>query len=400
MPIPITEDLRARVNAITGLAELLSKAGTADVYLVGGALRDMLRDRAPIDIDLAVEGDPAGLLATTGTATSQTAFGTFSVVCGTVRFDIARTRRERYPHPGALPEVQAATIQEDLLRRDFTVNAIALGLAGSRTGELIAPAGALADLQAGRLRVQHDASFTDDPTRLLRLARYAGRLGFSVHSHTQSLMRHALDADALSTISGARLGNELRHLAREEDPVSAFEACARLGLSWSIDRGLAQRALAVLPPDGRSDLLVLAMVLPAPDSDTNTEGKQLPHLLDSLAFTAAERDRIVQVTALAPSLARRLQAVRSSAEIARAVGDAAVETVALACALGPAAAARRWLDDLRHRKLAITGTDLLAAGIPEGPAIGRALDAAKHAMFDGLATDRASQLAAALRAAR
>jgi tRNA nucleotidyltransferase (CCA-adding enzyme) len=121
-------------------------------------------------------------------------------------------------------------------------------------------------------------------------------------------------------------------------------------------------------------------------------------LLDRLAFAAEDRDVIVRAAAQAPELCRSMDAATRPSELAAAVGAAGPEAVALAGALGPAAAAVRWLTELRHVRAAIDGTDLLAAGVPAGPAIGRGLAAALAAALDGEASDRSAQLEVALRA--
>jgi tRNA nucleotidyltransferase (CCA-adding enzyme) len=383
------EQLRARAGEAAPIAEIARFVSTsaADVYLVGGAVRDLILGRPFADVDLGVDGDPAQLAAEIGTpSAAETRFGTFSVERNGYRYDLARTRSERYPQPGALPEVEPAGIDADLARRDFTVNAIALALSGPRSGELLAAPGALDDLTHGRLAVLHDQSFSDDPTRLLRLARYAARLGFEPTAHTRDLFAEAIADNALATISGTRIGNELRLLATEPDPVAAFEAAAALGLPWSIDDAIARSALEVLPDDGRPDLLVLACVLK-------------PQELEPLGFTAPDRDAISEA-AQASDLASRLAGARTRSEIAQTVGTSGIETVALAASQGAASQSLTWLRELRHLALQITGDDLMLHGLPQGPEIGEALGAAKSALMDGTATDRESQLRVALRAAQ
>jgi tRNA nucleotidyltransferase (CCA-adding enzyme) len=365
-----------------------------DLFLVGGAVRDLLLGRAIVDVDLAVDGDPAALARRIcPQASGQTRFGTVSVPRGSVRYDLVRTRREEYPVPGALPAVSPANIEDDLARRDFSVNAMAMGLAGSRLGEMITVAGAVEDLRAGRLAVLHDRSFVEDPTRLLRLARYTARLRFGMEPRTRRLAVEAIAAGALETVSGTRVGNELRLLAAEADPVAAFEAVRELGLPWRIDAGLARRALAVLPEGGRADRIVLACVLGGPC------GPRVAAELDRLGAGAADRDAIVEGAVTAPDLARRLTEASSRSQIAAAVGAATVETVALAHGHGASAQALAWLRDVRHVELSISGADLVQRGIPEGPRVGRALRAAREALLDGRAPDRASQLQVALAAA-
>ena len=400
--LPEPREAIERVNALPAARPLVARLPEAPpVHLVGGAVRDLLMGGAPIDLDLVVEGDARAVAsALGGELKAFDRFGTATVVLDGFSYDIARARRETYAHPGALPDVEPAPLAEDLLRRDFTVNAIALALAGDDAGALTAAPAALEDLDARRLRVLHDRSFIDDPTRLLRLARYASRLGFEVEPHTRKLVDEAVAGGALTTVSGPRIGNELRLLAREDDRVTALRGLAGLGLDRAIhpgfgieDEDLAWAALALLPDDGRRDRLALAVAA------RGVGAEELAELLESLAFEAEDRDAILIAATRADDVARALEAATAPSEIAVAVAGAPTELVALAGALGPASAAREWLETLRHVRLAIDGGDLLAAGVPEGPAIGRGLRAALAAKLDGQASGRDEELAAALRAA-
>jgi tRNA nucleotidyltransferase (CCA-adding enzyme) len=391
-----------RVQALPAAGPLFARRnGWAGVYLVGGAVRDLLLGGTPYDLDLVIEGDAAALAASLGgDLTVHDRFGTSTVRLDRFTYDIARSRRESYARPGALPDVEPAPLDEDLVRRDFTVNALAIALSGGCAGELSAAPHGLEDLDARRLRVLHDRSFIDDPTRLLRLARYASRLRFEIEAHTRALAATAVEDGALGTVSRPRVGAELRLLAREQDPVRAFLALRELRLDAAVhvgfglrDEALARRALGLLPDDARRDRLALAVAslgLPAPD---------LSLLLDSLAFEAEDRDAVVATASRAEGLAGALARAEAASEIAAAVAGAPPELVALAGALGPERPARDWLGRLRHVRLSIDGRDLLAAGVPEGPAIGRGLRAALAAKLDRRAFGREQELAEALQAA-
>jgi tRNA nucleotidyltransferase (CCA-adding enzyme) len=353
-----------------------------DVHLVGGAVRDLLLGRVPRELDLVVEGDvDAAAARLPGELRAHDRFGTAIVQAGSCRFDLARARTETYASPGALPEVRPAGLAEDLRRRDVTVNAMALDLGGT----LASVPGALEDLDAGVLRVLHDASFVDDPTRLWRVARYAARLGFAVEPHTRAL---AAAADP-STVSGDRLGAELRLALREPDPPAALRAALELNPRLLPD-GFAVRddaiaaALALLPADGRRDLVVLA----ACTAGMNV--RELLAWLDAMSFPASDRD--VVAAASRAGVGAPLRAARTNAEIARAARGAPVEAVALTGGEN----ARRWIDDLRHVRLEITGDDLLAAGVPEGPELGERLRRALDRKLDGELDGRDAELAAAL----
>jgi tRNA nucleotidyltransferase (CCA-adding enzyme) len=375
------------------------------VQLVGGAVRDLLLGGAPSDLDLVVEGSAGALAAVLGGSvrSSYDRFGTLSATLDGSSFDIASARRERYPYPGALPDVEPAGLDQDLLRRDFTVNAIALALTGGNRGGLQSVPDALGDLRLGLLRVLHDRSFVDDPTRLLRLARYNARLHFAIEPLTLRLATEALRGGALGTVSGPRIGNELRAITREADAVSAFEALHRLGIDGAIAPGfglgpnearIARQALELLPTDGRIDVLTLAL------SGHSLDSARLGALLDRLAFEAPVREAILDTAARYEPLACELRDAARPSDIADAVGGGSVELVAIAGAMGASSAARLWIEQLRFVTLAIDGRDLLAAGIREGPAVGVGLRAALVAALDGAATDRGRQLEVALRAAQ
>ncbi len=456
---PAPGELLERLRARPGGAELLELAPPS-AYLVGGAVRDLLCDRAPRELDVvlvdedapfgeAVAGLAQALAARFGVpagSSEHERFGTAIVAWDAGRIDVAAARRERYPRPGALPEVERAALAEDLRRRDFTVNALALALedagpparlaraAGARAsgaegvlaGELLGVAGALEDLREGRLRVLHERSFLDDPTRLLRLARYSARLGFAVERDTAALAAAAVAGGALGTISGARVGAELRLALSEPDPPAAFAELARLGVLGALhprlrfEPALARRALELLggaPRDGsparrarrsewdrgnvdRPDLLVLAAIaLPlALRADGSPRG-EIVALLDRLEFPAGDRDRVAAAAAAVPALLDELPRAASRSELRALALPVPPEGVALAGAVSEpaAAAARRWLGDVRHVRLAIGGRDLLAAGVPEGPEVGRRLEAALKLRLDGeLPDEREAQLRAAL----
>ena len=194
------DDLLQRVRAMDCGRRLLEAAARIEgVHLTGGGVRDLMLGREPSELDVVVEGDVAVLAARLGEIdAAYERFGTATVRAGDCRWDLAAARAEHYARPGALPDVRPASIEEDLLRRDVTVNAFALDLG---TGELRAVAHAREDLAAGRLRVLHEASFLDDPTRLWRIARYAARLGFELEPGTAALAAQAVAAGALQTLS-------------------------------------------------------------------------------------------------------------------------------------------------------------------------------------------------------
>src|SRR3954449_2076606 len=198
-PVQALDALRERPCGARALEVLRGAPGGG--WVVGGAVRDALLGGAPREIDLVVEGDPEPVARALGEVIAvHERFGTWDVADGDCLFDVVRSRAESYAAPGALPDVRPGTLDDDLARRDFTVNALALGPGGELRG---AP-GALEDLRARRLRVLHPESFRDDPTRLWRLVRYAVRLGFTPEPETERLAVEGVDEGALAAVKGGR----------------------------------------------------------------------------------------------------------------------------------------------------------------------------------------------------
>lgn len=416
----------AELRRQPGGGELLELAAAGeDLTLVGGAVRDLLLGRHPKELDVVVPDDAprlAGELARAlerevgePSVTAHERFGTASVVWAEGRVDLTTQRAESYAAPGALPDVRAGTLEEDLERRDFTVNALALPLGGDHEGALLGVEHALEDLHAARLRVLHERSFIDDPTRLFRLARYRVRLGFEPEPRTARLASEALAAGVLATVSGARLGAELRLALREPNPLDTLASLDQLGVLAAIapglafDRPFAEAAIALLPPDGDVEELLLASVLlGAAGHGRERSVTALGDLLDELEFGARERERVASSVARAPEIADRLGLALRPSEMWQLLRHHPVEGVALAAALAERTGgdralsqARVWIEQLRHVRLVITGEDLLAAGLTPGPQIGRRLEAALSSKLDGELPpeeDRRAELRAALEA--
>jgi tRNA nucleotidyltransferase (CCA-adding enzyme) len=360
--------LPARVDALPGIEALRGIAEKVPAYLVGGVVRDLLLGIEGADLDVAIEGDVEALSGAPGFELERAGlFLTGRLELGDLKVDVARTRAETYPQPGALPEVRPATIGDDLARRDFTVNAMAVPLAGA--AELIDPHGGLDDLRAGVLRVLHERSFIDDPTRALRAARYAARFGFDLEQDTARLLAGA----DLSMVSEDRVRNELRRIAAEADPAKALQLIVDWGVMPRLDEGAPGRVaevtrLASIPPwvgwANRELAVELATVRPLPQ-------------IRELAAATPER----------ASLAVRLAVPWDPSQllVARALGAEWLD---------------RYAQEWRHVHLEITGEDLIAAGIPEGPAIGHGLEAALSGKLDGELLGRDDELIIAISAAR
>lgn len=410
------------LRAQPGGPELLALAeGTVGLALVGGAVRDLLLGRAPRELDVILAGDAAALArelaarvdvsaSAPARVTLHDRFGTAMLEWDGAHVDIAERRAESYPAPGALPEVRPGSGEEDLARRDFTVNAIAVTLGGPRSGEILSAEHALEDLDARRLRVLHERSFIDDPTRLLRLARYRARLGFELEPDTAALAATALQQGALMSVSRARLGAELRLALAEQGAPAALEAMSELGVLAALtpglrfERDLAERALALVPADGRRDLLLMASllahltVMPAQDPEPAIFG-----ILDEMEFTAADRERTMRSALAAPALVSTMTLALKPSQLREALHVHTPEAIALAAALAgessPAAAqvASEWFQRVRLVRLQITGDDVVAGGVAPGPEVGRRLSATLARKLDGeLGDGREAELRAAL----
>jgi tRNA nucleotidyltransferase (CCA-adding enzyme) len=401
------ERLAERVRGLRGMEALLpALEGLPPTYLVGGAVRDLLRGDRVVDLDVAVEGDApkaARQLAERlgGEARLHDRFGTATVKAPGLSVDLATTRRERYEEPGALPVVEPADIHADLARRDFGINAMAVALWGDELGRLIDPHGGREDLAAGRVRVLHDDSFVDDPTRLLRAVRYESRLGFAMEADTESAARKAIAEGALGTVSAHRVRDELMDLLGEVEAPTAVERLADLGLDTALDPALradpelvASAALACSETGADRALAALAALV-SHDPDA------LAAWVESLGLTRSERDRVLAAARQAPGVVAPLRADLPPSAVHALLRCEPPETLALALALGaPAGPVLRFLADLRDVHLEITGHDLIEAGVPSGPAVGRALDEVLRRKLDGEVSGRDDELRLALEVAR
>ncbi len=392
---------------LTRLGEVVAEAG-ARAWLVGGPVRDLiLGERAP-DTDLAIEGDVATVAEAIarevgGRVSKSTEFLTATVAFADgEEIDIAHTRTERYDSPGALPVVAAATLGEDLARRDFTINAMALELSPERFGELTDPHGGREDLERGLLRVLHEGSFADDPTRMLRAVRFRLRLGLCVEVHTAELLAAAAAEERLASLSGARLRNELRRIFAVA-PGQALGALHSDGLltamglppanDLSVERAgrikCAAMALGV-EPDGAT-AMVACLGLYAAGAGVGPE-----ELGERLMLSGSERAGLAQACRLSGHPPQALQGDGAKSELFFAL-EGTGAAGALACWAATSDARERlehWWLELRSAAADVTGEDLISAGFEAGPEFAGALRAALAAKIDAGA-DRAAQMCAA-----
>ncbi|HVQ77671.1 MAG TPA: hypothetical protein VMT79_19285 [Candidatus Binatia bacterium] len=423
VPVPPVEGSMARVlDAADPVADarlwVLRTAGkTAEslgsaVYLVGGGVRDLLLGRASPDLDLAVEGDGIAFAARLaeevgGRLVSHPTFGTASIEGGRAaggaalgRIDVASARRERYDAPGQLPRVEVAGIAEDLRRRDFSVNAMAVALAPARFGRLLDPFGGQGDLRRRQLRPLGPLSFVEDPTRIFRAARYGARLGFRLSGAGRRALGLALRVSALGrgfpALSGPRLAAELRLIAGEVSGWTALERLAGWGALRVWDRAFGRaarvrsrlRAARRLEVWGeragvaldRYDLARLALLL---DQAPAVQRR----CLTRLGMSGAPRAEIAAALAAARPTARGLAGsrLRTSTAAARMRRLSSPGLIAAWLVGGRRARLRvQWfLAEGRAVRPALRGEDLLTLGVVPGPAMAAVIAALRDGRLDG-----------------
>ena len=393
------------------LAGKLGEAQGQPVFVAGGFVRDVLLGRAaerPADVDLVVEGDGIGFgrrLAeeTGGHLVVHGSFGTATLEGGSTpdgtrlaRVDIAMARRERYASPGMLPDVTPASIDEDLARRDFSVNAMAMALAPSAWGRLHDPWGGADDVAARRLRVLHPLSFVEDPTRIWRAGRYAVRLGLRPDAGFTRALALAIRVGRYPALSGQRLQAELELVMDEADPWRTLRLCLGWGAFrlWDPSYRVTARSRARLAAARTFlawarrahvtvddlDLALIALLLDQARPVTD-------RCLRRLALGSGPGTAIVD-TGAARSLVRRLEAMgpRRPSRVAEALRPASSSGVIAAWLAGGGTVRRHiewFLREGRAERPLSSGEDVVAAGVPRGPLVGQALVHLRDLRLDG-----------------
>lgn len=393
--------LGPRVEAAAGV----SRASGVPVYLVGGLVRDLILGRENRDLDLVVEGDGIAFarelaVALDGRVREHREFLTAVVVDPEgFHLDVATARSEFYRAPAALPEVATSAIRQDLFRRDFTINTLAIRLGPDPRPALIDHFGGRDDLDAGVLRVLHSMSFIDDPTRVLRAVRLEQRLGLRMSAETVRLVEVALDEGVFTRLSGSRLREELVLLL--DDPALALPGIERLddlGLLAELHPALAlgederRRLWSAVgawdwyrvqgleqPPVALWRLLLAALT-----AGLDEAGRR--RLADRLQLAGDNRRTLLGGEARRTRLRERLAGSPAPHQVVAAFDRVPGEDLLLLLAGGGADEqhwVRRYLRELRGFELTVRGADLVAAGVTPGPAIGAALERTREARLDG-----------------
>jgi tRNA nucleotidyltransferase (CCA-adding enzyme) len=392
----LPQQLLALVNYINGQAVERGER----VYLVGGVVRDMFLGYPNFDLDLVVEG-AAVKLAQQVAETSQAKllahhrFGTAKLRYENFILDLATARKETYTRPGALPSVTPGTIKDDLNRRDFSINAMAISLGSNDYGDLADPHQGKNDLEHRLIRILHPKSFRDDATRILRAVRYEQRLGFGIETQTAQLLK--LDIPMLDTISGDRIRHELELIFREKMPDLALKRLGEMGVLSRISLSLKgngwiaekfDRARRLNKPYQLSTLYFCLLIYSLSENEIE---QFLARLNTSITLSRIIRDTLRLKISL-PLLDKPAIKPSKIYYLLREYEPLAVEANAIATE-SPIEHQhlQLFLTKLRYVRTSLNGGDLKRLGIPVGPEIGQVLHALHKAKLDGEVTTRAGE---------
>jgi tRNA nucleotidyltransferase (CCA-adding enzyme) len=370
------------------------------LYLVGGTVRDLLLQRPSLDLDLVLEGNAIKfarqLAAGTGEKiTIHQRFRTANFHQGEFTIDIVTARSETYTHPGVLPTVQPAKIKDDLSRRDFSVNAMAIDLSPAAFGQLLDFHGGTTDLDKKLIRILHKRSFIDDATRILRAIRFEQRLDFNLEAGTERLLRKNIAM--LDTISGDRLRNELELLLKEEHPEKALARADDLGVLRQIDRSLkSNKWLEGRFAEARrlyiSSPAVYFALLSYDLGRDNTEA-----ISERLNLSGDWKRIVLGVAKINDGIHKLADPAISPSTVYRFLKRYPVEAVS-ACFLSDESQIvrgqiERYLKELQYIQIRLNGDELKGMGIETGPRLGRILKALQDAKLDGLVRTREDERA-------
>lgn len=419
---PIEKLLRDRLPI--KILQLLEQIGAvADrlqvaVYLVGGFTRDLLLRKKNFDIDLVVEGEGiafAEALAAElqGRVRAHVKFGTAVVICPDhFKIDVASARMEYYLQPGALPSVEEASLKLDLYRRDFTINTLAIALNQGRFGELYDFFGGQLDLENRVIRILHNLSFIEDPTRVFRAIRFSQRLGFTLGPHTESLLRSAVRLGFVARISGPRLRNELIAILQEEEPLPIIRQISAYGLLPFVQRNLvfSEKIAALFVAAAQSlnwyQLLYTGETVEAWQVyflclTSRLDDAEMEELSARLQMPESQSHDLVAGRALAHGLLTRLtrkfkRGYQPRASETYAWFSICSTTVLLYLSARADDEIRRWLSHylihLRGVHPELNGDDLRKLGFPPGPIYREILEALRFARLDAVVESRSDEI--------
>lgn len=369
------------------------------LYLVGGAVRDIVLNLPVTDIDLVVEGDAVTLSQLvskklSGTVRSYPQFSTASLMVKGTRIDFARARKERYLLPAALPAVVHGDISDDLKRRDFSINAMAISIDNHKGLEIIDMHNGLQDIENKVIRILHSESFSDDPTRMLRGIRYEQRLGFSFDKYTENSISDHLPL--LSHVSGERLMKEIEKWYYEEDPCKVICRADDLQILSSLHKslyGIGPQLKAILQtnkPIHLDHTVWLGLMF------HRLSLNQISEIESKLKFSKEQRNLIYEVLELY-QIHKALSDKRiEDRALYKLLCNSSTKSVEVHICLARNNTLRenlmRFVSTLRHVKPIITGNEILNMGIVKSPLIGTILDSIRDARLDGLITQKQEEV--------
>jgi len=384
----LPQPLQQLIHDISTHAEALGQS----LYLVGGVVRDLLLGYPSLDIDLVVEGD-AITLAQQATelgptkATLHPRFGTAKLSLGDFVIDLASARKETYDRPGALPTVTPGTVRDDIFRRDFSINAMAISLAPGNYGQLIDPYRGKEDLEQRLIRILHPRSFIDDATRILRAIRYEQRLGFELEPRTARLLER--DIVMLDTISGDRIRHELESILKERYPENVlnrlrhFGVLKRINLPLTTNQWITERFGKARRLSESGQIVPLYFCLLAYSLSQKGNEQFLRRLNIPKRLAQALRDT-VDLRAHLPLLDRPLMKRSEIHFLLRDYDPLAIQANAIASESSTTCHhLSLFLDELRYVKPHLSGDDLAELGIRPGPEVGEMLRKLLKARLDG-----------------
>lgn len=370
----------------------LAEGMGANAYLVGGSVRDLLLSRKNLDIDIVVEGD--GIMFARELAKKLGAhvrpherFGTAHLSMKGLQLDIATARTEYYESPAALPTVETSSIKKDLYRRDFTINTLAVSLRPGSFGQLIDFFGGQRDIKEKTIRVLHNLSCVEDPTRAFRAIRFSERFGFKISRHTENLIKSALQMDLFSRLSGPRLYEELIAAFNETNPVRTISRLSDFGLlkvihpELALDEKLEAALSSMYETLAWYNLLYLEEKV---DAGVLYLTVLLSVLTDEARAAALERlsapkrtgELISKGIPASREILRRLP-LDSNCELYHLLAGLETETIVFAMASTKDARKKKsislFLVDLKKVRPLLTGEDLIKLGVPQGPVYSKIL---------------------------
>ena len=389
----------------------LSRDDRNKVYLVGGMVRDIILNKPNVDIDIVVEKDGisfsnklAGIL--NAKVWTHRKFKTSVIVLDNKNhIDVATARTEYYKKPAALPDIEEGSIKQDLCRRDFTINSMAISLNKENMGELIDYFGGLRDIRKKKIRVMHKLSFVEDPTRIFRAVRFEQRFGFKIDSQTEYLIKHAIENDIITKLTGVRIRDELIAIVEEEKPWKSlkrlcdYEALKKIKIDIKTDSGFQKKLKEIIEQyniikgfygdEIKQWRIIFAFIL---------QGKNKSEIQSWCSEMKVRKKDTLLIMYFAEKQQDLMEKLKmkflSNSEIYDILKYVPPELLAFYAAFGGIIKKRiyKYISDLKDQKLSIDGNDLVKMGCRPSRNIGFLLDELLKMKLDGKIKNRGDEV--------